>query len=206
MPVHERTPIAAARRVSEISVAFSLVASTLAVGLGVSASSIVLTAFGAVGYVDALGSVALVHHFRHAQQHESLEDRFEHRAHLVVAVGLLVVGSAAIVASGLRLTSDNDADVAAAGVALAASSFVCLLVLARRKQRLGAMVPSPALVADGHLSAVGAGQALVTLAGVGATRWFGWSNADAIAAGVVGTVAAVLGVRSLLALRAGRSE
>jgi divalent metal cation (Fe/Co/Zn/Cd) transporter len=49
-------------------------------------------------------------------------------------------------------------------------------------------------------------QALVTLVGIGATSWFDWSNADAVAAVVVGSVAFLLGVRSLRALRAGRAE
>ena len=165
---HERTPIVTARRVSETSVGFSLASSTLAVVLGIAAGSIVLTAFGAVGFVDAMGSVALVHHFRHALAHESLEDRFERRAHLVVAIGLVAVGAAAVIASAIRLTGSSESDVSALGVALAGVSFVCLVVLSTFKQRIGAWLPSPALIADGHLSGVGAVQALVTLFGIGA--------------------------------------
>jgi divalent metal cation (Fe/Co/Zn/Cd) transporter len=201
MPNPDPMTIHAARRVSEASVVFSAVSATLAVVLGVESSSIVLTAFGAIGYVDMMGSVALVHHFRHALQHDELEDRFERRAHLVVAVGLVAVGSGAFVASIIRLVGSNEADVSPVGIVLAALSFGTLLALSVAKQRIGARLPSPALVADGHLSGIGAVQAVVTLAGIGATTWFGWTNADAIAAMVVGTVAFFLGVRSLRTLR-----
>jgi divalent metal cation (Fe/Co/Zn/Cd) transporter len=74
---------------------------------------------------------------------------------------------------------------------LAAASVVVLLALAIRKRRVGAAVPSPALVADGFLSLVGALLAAVTVAGTGLTSAFGWWWADptaalGVAAGAVG--------------------
>ena len=63
------------------------------------------------------------------------------------------------------------------------------MALSARKIHLARLVLSPALLADGRLSGVGAVQAAVTLFGTATTRWFGWSWADALAATVVGAVA-----------------
>jgi len=180
--------VAAARRVSEIAVVWTLAASTLAIVLGIVDASVALLAFGAVGCVDAAGSIALVHHFRHAQKHAELEDRFERRAHTIVAFGLLSVGTAAIVVGIVKLGDSSDASVAA--IVLAAVSLVVLSALSARKVWVGRRVPSAALVADGHLSMVGALQALVTLAGVLVP------SIDATAAIVVGAIAVGLGVKA----------
>ena len=188
--------IEAGRRVSEFSVAWTIFASTIAIVLGAASGGIVLVAFGAVGYVDALGSIALVHHFRHGQKRAALEDRFERRAHRVVTIGLLSVGTATVVASVQRLVVHASPDPAAGSVLIAALSIVVLTILARRKRVIAREIPSPALAADGHLSAVGAMQAAVALVGVVAARAFGWNWADATAALAVGVVAIVLGMQS----------
>src|SRR5258708_2216692 len=115
-----------ARRVSELSIAWSIVASTGAVVIGVASRSAALVAFGAVGYVDMVGSIALVHHFRHAQRTDAFSDHFEQRAHRIVTVGLFSVGVAAVGVSGVRLIAGQTSDTPVAGVVLAALSAVVL--------------------------------------------------------------------------------
>jgi divalent metal cation (Fe/Co/Zn/Cd) transporter len=184
----------AATRVSEVSVVWTVIASTVAIVLGAVSGSAVLTAFGAIGVVDAIGSVALVHHFRHALRSEELSDRFERRAHYIVITGLGIVGVATIFASALRLVIDASADASSAGAFVAAVSLVALVALSARKQWLARRVGSRALLADGHLSAVGALQAAVALGGLVAAEWFGWEWADAVAAIAVGMVALTLAI------------
>jgi hypothetical protein len=178
-----------ARVVSEVSATFSIVTSTLALATGIYASSVVLVALGAIGYVDACGSIALAHHFRHGLRNDALEDRFERRAHRIVKFGLLTVGAVTVVVSIIRLVTGASADSTVLGAIVAAVSAVVLMVLSFRKVRIAALVPSPALRSDGHLSAVGAAQAAVALAGI-------VFSADAVAAAAVGCVAVVLGVQA----------
>ena len=61
--------------VSLQSVIWTMAASAVAIALGITGDSAVLVAFGAIGLVDALGSVALVFHFRHARRLDGLSDR-----------------------------------------------------------------------------------------------------------------------------------
>jgi divalent metal cation (Fe/Co/Zn/Cd) transporter len=187
----ERTPandMHAAFLVSLASVAWTVAAGGVAIALGIAGSSAVLVAFGAIGFVDAAGSVALAYHFYHGIRHDALAEHLERLAHRVVVAGLFLVGMGAVVAGIVRLATGAHADDSFAGSLLAAISLVVLAVLSMRKQRLAPRVGSPALLADGRLSAVGAAQAAVALFGT-AARGFGWSWADALAATVVGIVA-----------------
>jgi divalent metal cation (Fe/Co/Zn/Cd) transporter len=193
----EPSDVRAARHVSEVSIAWTLVASTLAIGFGIAAGSSALVAFGFVGYVDLAGSVALVHHFRHALRTDELSDRFERRAHRIVIVGLLVIGLVAIVISAIRLVSGHRPSSSDAGLAIAAASLVVLAVLAVLKVRLGKRVPSAALRSDGFLSGIGAAQAAVVLLGAEATNVLSWHWADDAAAIVVGAVAIGIAVMTI---------
>jgi len=187
----ERTPaddVQAAFRVSLVSVVWTVAAGGLAIALGVASHSAVLVAFGAIGFVDAAGSVALAYHFHHAIRHEALAEHLEQLAHRVVVAGLFLVGLGAVVVGSVRLVTGAHADDSFAGTLLAAVSLVVLAALSARKQQVARRVGSRALLADGRLSAIGAAQAAVALFGT-AARGFGWSWADSIAATIVGLVA-----------------
>ena len=180
--------------VSVQSVVWTVAASSAAVALGVQTGTAVLVAFGAIGIVDAIGSIALVYHFHHGMRHDELSEELERLAHRVVLVGLFLVGCAAIIGGVLRLTMDQSSEPSAVGVALAAVSFVALVALSVRKQRIARRVSSNALLSDGHLSAIGATQAAVALVGTAATLWLAWHWADAAATAIVGCVAVTLAI------------
>ncbi|HEV7535472.1 MAG TPA: cation transporter, partial [Acidimicrobiia bacterium] len=153
-----------------------------------------LVAFGAIGFVDAIGSAALAYHFRHTLRHDAPSEQLERLAHRAVIIGLLVVGLGAVGGSVARLVGGESVEPSTVGVVLAAVSLVVLLALSARKLALAGPVGSPALRTDGHLSAVGAAQAGVTVVGAVVTRWFGWYWADAVAGTVLGCVAVTVAV------------
>jgi divalent metal cation (Fe/Co/Zn/Cd) transporter len=193
----DRKPVRSAWLVSLQSVVWTVAASSVAVALGITGDSAVLVAFGAIGLVDALGSVALVYHFRHALRHDELSERLENVAHRVVVIGLFVVGAGAVITGIVRLLAGSTGGSSNAGTTLAAISLVALIVLSARKQLLARRVGSAALLADGRLSGVGAMQAGVTLFGTAAARWFHWDWADAVAASLVGLVAIGVAIDAL---------
>src|SRR5262249_22003816 len=143
-----------------------------------------------------IGSIALAYHFTHALRHDALSDELERLAHRIVLTGLLVVGLSAVIVGTMRLALATSSDTTVAGIVLAAVSFVVLSVLAWRKTAIARRIGSAALRSDGHLSAIGAAQAAVALAGTAAAYSFGWSSADAIATTVVGVLAIVVATAS----------
>jgi divalent metal cation (Fe/Co/Zn/Cd) transporter len=189
-----RPSVQAALRVSVASIAWTAGASAASIAVGVHSGTAVLVAFGAIGAVDAVGSVALAHHFRHGLRADALSSSLERIAHRVVLFGLLVVGLGAVVVGGVRLTADHAGEGSIVGVVLAAASLVALVGLSARKQQVARRVGSAALRSDGHLSAIGALQAAVTLAGTAAARALGWTWADAVATAVIGCVAVALAI------------
>lgn len=189
-----RPRVRSALRVSILSLVWTLVSSVFAVIIGLHSRTSVLVAFGAVGVVDAIGSATLSVHFWHGLRHDELSERLERLSHQIVLTGLLVVGSAAVLGGVLRLVLRSSHGSSATGVTLAGVSFVVLVILAGRKVRVARRIASEALRSDGHLSAVGAVLAAVTLVGTILERWLGWSWADATATIVLGAVAVWLAV------------
>jgi divalent metal cation (Fe/Co/Zn/Cd) transporter len=202
-PARDAVLVRSAWRVSALSAAWTITTSTLAIGVGVTQSSVTLIAFGAVGYLDALGSVVLVIHFLSSTRRKAMAERAERLAHWIIGSGLVAVGIAAVVVSAIRVLSDQDADGSVAGVVLAALSVVTLALLSHRKQQIARRIGSAALLADGRLSGVGAMQAAVVLVGTLITTQLGWSWVDPAAASAVGFLAIVLGCGTLRDARRG---
>jgi divalent metal cation (Fe/Co/Zn/Cd) transporter len=191
-----RQHINAGLRISVLSIAFTLATSAASIALGIATSTVVLLAFGAVGLLDAIGSSALAYHFRHALRHDELSEELERIAHRIVIAGLFVVGLTAVVVGLVRLALGASSATTAASIALAAVSLVGLCVLAWRKSVIARRVGSAALRSDGHLSAIGAAQAVVALLGTAAAYWFSWSFADAVATTAVGVLAIAVSATS----------
>ena len=192
-PVDPIELVRASMRVSVLSVAWTALASTAAVTIGVLEASAVLVALGLIGLVDLLGSVALAFHFLHGLGHEAFSERREQVAHRAVSLGLVVVGLASVVGATVRLAAGEGSHPSLAGALVAAVSLVALAGLARRKRALGMRLRSRGLVGDAHLSAIGAVQAGVALTGIALTRGLDAGWADASAALAVGLVAVVVG-------------
>lgn len=190
------TDLRIARRASLLSIGWSALAGTTMIVVGVMQSTTALVAVGGVGYVDGVGSLALMHHFAHGLRHAALDDRFERRAHRLVTVGLFVVGAATVAASTVRLAVGATSDGGRFGVVVAGLSALVLAVLAVVKVRVGRRIPSPALVADGRVSAIGAAQGAVACLGALLTIAFDAPRADPIAALLVVAAAIGLATRS----------
>lgn len=182
----------AAVRVSIASIVWTTVANSASVGLGITAGSVVLVAFGMTGLLDAAGSVALVAHFRHALHHEALSERHERISLRVITLGLATVGVVTMSVSVRRLALHQGSSTSIVGIAIAAASILVLGALAMRKHQLARHIASRPLHADGWLSATGCLLAFVTVTGSMLAARFDWWWADPAAAAVIGGAALVL--------------
>jgi divalent metal cation (Fe/Co/Zn/Cd) transporter len=171
------------------SVAWTVCGSTAAIVSGVAVGSLLLVVFGAVGLLDAVGSIVLIEHFRHALHHETISEERERRALLAIASGMAVIAVATTIESSHRLVSRNTGEFSAVGTAVAAASIVALAILGAGKLRIGARIDSRALVADGHVSMMGSVLAVCTCVGTIATSALDWWWLDPAASLVVAFVA-----------------
>ena len=187
-PTHARRGLL----VSVASIAWTTLASTVEIVLGLQHHVLTLVVFGLAGTLDAVGSAALVVHFRHALRHDELAEQHERRATIIVSVGLMVLGAITVIESVRRLTSGHVGTSTGLGVAVAAAAIVVLATLASIKVRVAREVGSHALEADGYLSASGA--LLAAVAVVGATLGTHLSWVDPVAALVIALGAGGVGV------------
>jgi divalent metal cation (Fe/Co/Zn/Cd) transporter len=182
-----------AMRLSQFSAVWTTASSLVSLGIGAAVGSIVLVVFGAIGLLDAAGSLALVLHFRHLIDHARVSVAHERVAFLVINIGLVVVGAVTIVISALRLTgTHHHHDAAVVGIVNAAIAGIVLVPLSARKRSVGRALGDRSLVADGRLSATGAALAAITVAGTASDAIFDAWWLDPIAAIAVGTGAIVV--------------
>ncbi len=186
--------VSAAISVSMISVAWTVMTSALAVVFGLVSSSLVLLAFGLTGTIDAAGSWALALHFRHVRHHDEISPQRERRAHMIISVGLIVVGSAAVAESVHRLITSRGSERSVIGALIAGASVVALGILATVKHRVARRLQSAPLRSDGNLSATGA---LLGIVAVVCTALHGVTWLDPTCALVIGVVASASGLYSL---------
>ena len=75
--MRDEDPVRIGLTVSAISLAWTVVSGIAATGIGIARGSLVLVAFGATSALDAVGSVALVLHSRHALHHDIVSESRE---------------------------------------------------------------------------------------------------------------------------------
>jgi len=156
----------------------------LAIGAGIAARSVLLTAFGFDSVIELLSGVTLLWRLS-SEARGSVPTHIEgveRRATVVSAVllallcvYLLLVGLGGLIA---RLHPEGSA----LGVAVAAAAVVVMPVLAWRKRRVNLIIRSPALRADIAETVTCAYLAAATLAGAGLNLAFGWWWAEYAAA------------------------
>ena len=163
-------------RLEWVTVVWMAVEAAIAIGAGVAARSVLLTAFGADSVIELLSGVTLILSLHVAQGRRSQEqsERAEAWATRISAVllVLLCVYVGATSAAGLLLGLRPDGSWV--GVAIAALAIVVMPWLAARKSLVNKTLESPALKADIAESVSCAYLAAVTLAGLGISELTGW--------------------------------
>ncbi|MCL6453886.1 MAG: cation transporter [Alicyclobacillus sp.] len=171
-------------RVEMGSVAWMVVEAAGAIGSGIAAHSLALTAFGADSVIELVaGTVLLWRLLIEARGADARQvARAEKVASWVVGVALLLLALYIVAGSVDKLVQRQGAETSPLGIALAVASAVIMPYLAGLKRRLGAEIGSRALRADGSCSMVCAYMAWILLAGVALTALTGWWWMDAVAA------------------------
>lgn len=182
--------IAAALRLSTISVAFGIGSGAVSVITGLQNHSLGVFAVGLGVLADVTGSAILIWRFRAERRRPAQSHTAETRAAAAVAAALMVVSAVLMIESAAALASGSAPGSSAVTLAAAAASVIILTPLACAKRRLGRLMGSPALRGDGTLSGIGAATSLIVLAALVLYDTLGWWWADRATALVVALIAA----------------
>lgn len=183
-PLQRKADVRSGVRVEVVTVVWMTIEAVVAIGAGVLAHSVLLTAFGLDSVIELVSGGALLWRLVTEARGRSLTqvERAEHRAAWVAGIALLLLCFYIVVTAIISLWSHNHPDSSPAGLGLAVLALIVMPVLVRQKRRIADRINSVALRADAACSLTCAYMAATLLAGLLLTAAFGWWWADAVAA------------------------
>ncbi len=171
-------------RVELLSLIWMVVEAAVAIGAGVLARSVLLTAFGLDSVLELVTGGALLWRLATEARGGSLERvaRAENRAAWVVGIGLALLCAYVVLSALAGLLTHTRPEGSPVGVALSLAALAIMPLLAWRKRLIAARIDSAALRGDAACSITCAYMAATLLVGVGLNTLFGWWWADSLAA------------------------
>lgn len=171
-------------RIEIISVVWMVVEGAVAIGAGIAAGSLLLTAFGIDSVIELVSGAVLL--WRLAVEvrggaHARVE-RAEHRAVRVVAVCLALLCVYVLVSALYGLVTQSRPDASVPGIAIAALTVAIMPWLAVSKRRIAARMDSASLRGDAASSITCAYMAATVLGGLLLNALFHWWWAENVAA------------------------
>ena len=167
-----------------LTIAWMVVEGVPALGAGVAAHSVALTAFGADSGIELFSAVVVLRHLLSRSEHEEPGGpaAAERQATRLVGWALYALLAYIVVSAGASAVFRLEPAPSPAGAALAATSLLIMAGLWRWRAALAERLKSPALSGDAACSLVCVYMAGTTLTGLLANQLFGFWWADPLAA------------------------
>jgi len=171
-------------RVEQLTIAWMVVEASVAIGAGVLARSVLLTAFGIDSIIELVTGGVLLWRLLTEARGGSLQhiERAENRAAWVTGVGLVLLCLYVVASAALSLLAHNKAEASTVGIALSVAAVIGMPILARRKRTIAARIDSAALRGDAACSITCAYMAGTLLVGLALNAAFQWWWVDSVAA------------------------
>jgi divalent metal cation (Fe/Co/Zn/Cd) transporter len=155
-------------RLEELTIAWMVIEAVAAIGAGIAARSVLLTAFGVDSVIELLSGVVLYRRLK------GDSERLEATAIGISAVLLVLLCVYILVSSLIGLLLRIQPSESIVGIAVSAVALVAMPLLARAKRRVNVVLQSPSLRADIAETVSCAYLAAVTLAGLVVAALTGW--------------------------------
>src|SRR5947209_7313069 len=183
-PLKRAADVRAGVQIEVITVAWMILEAVVAIGAGILARSVLLTAFGLDSVIELVTGGALLWRLITEARRGSLErvERAENRAAWVTGIGLVLLCLYIVATAVLSFISGSKAEGSVVGIGLALAALTVMPWLVWRKRDIAGRIDSSALRADAACSLTCAYMAAALLIGVVFTTLFGWWWADGIAA------------------------
>ena len=155
-------------RLEALTIAWMVIEAVVAIGAGIAARSVLLTAFGVDSVIELLSGVVLYRRLK------GDSERLEATAIGISAVLLVLLCVYILVSSLIGLLLRIQPSESIVGIAVSAVAVVAMPLLARAKRRVNVVLQSPSLRADIAETVSCAYLAAVTLAGLVVAALTGW--------------------------------
>jgi divalent metal cation (Fe/Co/Zn/Cd) transporter len=170
--------------VEQLTLGWMLVEAAVAIGAGVLARSVLLTAFGLDSVLELVtGGVLLRRLLTQARGgSQARVERAEQRAAWVTGIGLVLLCVYVLASATASVLTQTHAEASPVGIGLAVAALLAMPILAWRKRAIAARIGSAALRGDAACSITCAYMAGALLVGLLLNALFGWWWADSVAA------------------------
>jgi divalent metal cation (Fe/Co/Zn/Cd) transporter len=174
-------------RLEVLTVAWMVAEAALAIGAGIAARSVLLTAFGFDSVIELLSGVTLLWRLTSEQKATSSRglERVERQATWISAVLLALLCAYVLLLGAAGLIARLEPERSGLGVAVSAVAAVVMPILAWRKRVANRTIRSRALRADSAETLTCAYMAAATLVGAALNLVLGWWSAEYLAAFVL---------------------
>ncbi len=171
-------------RLEVVTVVWMAAEAVLAIGAGIAARSVLLTAFGFDSVIELISGGTLLWRLSSEARSASSKriEAVERRATRISAVLLVLLCAYVVLVGVAGLVARLQPEGSVLGVAVAAAAVVFMPLLAWRKRRANLVIGSSALRADIAETITCAYLAAATLAGAGLNLVAGWWWAEYVAA------------------------
>jgi len=178
-----RRPLRTARFAQSLTVGWMLIEGVIAVGAGIAAHSVALTAFGFDSFIELFSSAVVLRRVLQRTEDEERGSltRGERTASRLVGSALYVLIAYIVVAAAAGLLLRLRPEASPVGLGLTIVSIPIMALLWRWRLSLADRLGSPALRGDAACSVVCLYMAFATLAGLALNAALGWWWADPIA-------------------------
>ncbi len=171
-------------RIEMVTVVWMTIEAVVAIGAGLMARSVLLTAFGVDSVIELITGGVLLWRLATEARGGSLArvERAENRAAWITGVGLVLLCLYIVGSVAYSLLTQNKADGSPVRIVLSIVAVAGMPVLAWRKRAIAARINSAALRGDAACSITCAYMAATLLVGLVLTTVFHWWWADSVAA------------------------
>ena len=184
MDVTRATEIRSGIRIEVITILWMVIEMAVAIGAGIAAHSILLTAFGIDSLIELISGGILLWRFLVESRGGDLErvERAEHRAAWIVAITLGLLSAYVFISSVYGLITHSKPESSVIGIGVSAAAIVIMPYLAITKRRISKRINSDALSGDATNSITCAYMAGTVLVGLVLNILFGWWWVEYVAA------------------------
>ncbi|MGH2390931.1 MAG: cation transporter [Chloroflexota bacterium] len=170
--------------VEQVTIGWMIVEAAVAIGAGVLARSVLLTAFGIDSVIELLTGGVLLRRLLTEARGGALErvERAENRAAWITGAALVLLCLYVVVGAAVALLARAEPDRSYVGIAVALIAVIGMPILARHKRRIASQLNSAALRGDAACSITCAYMAGALLVGLLLNAALGWWWADSVAA------------------------
>ena len=183
---------------SVFTVCYNIIEGIVSIIAGVLSNSIALTGFGIDSFIESISGFVMIWRFKKLDKiRKEEEERIERIAQVLVAISFFILSAYILYESIIRLYFKEITEPSIPGLIIIIMSIIIMPVLFYLKYKTGKLLGSKSLIADSKETLACIFLSIAVLLGISLNFFYGFWQADPIAAIVIAVYLIVEGIRTL---------